>query len=150
MSEVLLEVRNLTKHFPIYGGLLGREKARVYAVDDVSFSVKRGETLGIVGESGCGKSTTGKVILKLLEPTAGTIWLKGKDITGLTRKEMLPYRREMQVIFQDPYSSLNPRMTVLDPAAELIRRGSARKRHVLRAHLHLHSPVDTESGRPGR
>ena len=118
MSETLLEVRNLTKHFPIYGGLLSREKARVYAVDDVSFSVKRGETLGIVGESGCGKSTTGKVILKLLEPTAGTIWLKGKDITGLTRKEMLPHRREMQVIFQDPYASLNQRMRVQDIVAE--------------------------------
>jgi len=118
VSETLLEVRNLTKHFPIYGGLLSREKARVYAVDDVSFSVKRGETLGIVGESGCGKSTTGKVILKLLEPTAGTIWLKGKDITGLTRKEMLPHRREMQVIFQDPYASLNQRMRVQDIVAE--------------------------------
>src|SRR5699024_847047 len=86
--------------------------------DDVSFSVKRGETLGIVGESGCGKSTTGKVILKLLEPTAGTIQLKGKDITGLTRKEMLPHRREMQVIFQDPYASLNQRMRVQDIVAE--------------------------------
>src|SRR5690625_7579263 len=102
MSENLLEVENLTKHFPIHGGLLNREKARVYAVDGVSFAVKRGETLGLVGESGCGKSTTGKVILKLLEPTAGRIRLKGKDLTGLSRQEMLPHRREMQGTFQDP------------------------------------------------
>ena len=118
MSEALLEVENLTKHFPIHGGLFNGEKARVYAVDGVSFSLKRGETLGIVGESGCGKSTTGKVILKLLDPTAGTIRLKGKDITHLSRKEMLPHRREMQVIFQDPYASLNQRMRVQDIVAE--------------------------------
>ncbi|HLS68916.1 MAG TPA: dipeptide ABC transporter ATP-binding protein [Kiloniellales bacterium] len=118
MSENLLEVENLTKHFPIHGGLLNREKARVYAVDGVSFAVKRGETLGLVGESGCGKSTTGKVILKLLEPTAGRIRLKGKDLTGLSRQEMLPHRREMQVIFQDPYASLNQRMRAQDIVAE--------------------------------
>ena len=118
MSDTLLEVQNLTKHFPIHGGFLNREKARVYAVDGVSFSVKRGETLGLVGESGCGKSTTGKVILKLEEPTAGTIKLKGKDITHLSRKEMLPHRREMQVIFQDPYASLNQRMRAQDIVAE--------------------------------
>jgi oligopeptide/dipeptide ABC transporter ATP-binding protein len=118
MTDTLLEVENLTKHFPIHGGLFNREKARVYAVDGVSFSVRRGETLGIVGESGCGKSTTGKVILKLLEPTAGTIRLKGKDITELSRAEMLPHRREMQVIFQDPYASLNQRMRVADIVAE--------------------------------
>lgn len=118
MSGPLLEVENLTKHFPIHGGFLNREKARVHAVDGVSFRVMRGETLGIVGESGCGKSTLGKTILKLIEPTAGTIRLKGKDITHLSRREMLPHRREMQVIFQDPYASLNQRMRVQDIVAE--------------------------------
>jgi oligopeptide/dipeptide ABC transporter ATP-binding protein len=114
----ILEVTDLAKHFPLYGGLLNREQSRVYAVDGVSFSVSRGETLGLVGESGCGKSTTGKVILKLLDPTSGTIRLKGKDITHLSRRQMHPHRRAMQVIFQDPYASLNQRMRVKDIVAE--------------------------------
>ncbi|MFA5537995.1 MAG: ABC transporter ATP-binding protein [Gemmobacter sp.] len=114
----LLEVTDLTKYFPIHGGILNRERARVHAVDGVTFSVGRGETLGLVGESGCGKSTTGKVILKLLDPTRGTIRLKGKDITHLSRARMHPHRREMQVIFQDPYASLNQRMRVKDIVAE--------------------------------
>ncbi len=114
----LLEVRNLTKHFPIKGGLLNREQARVYAVDGISFTVGAGETLGIVGESGCGKSTVGKTILRLEDPTAGQILLKGEDITHITRKQMLPHRREMQVIFQDPYASLNQRMRAQDIVAE--------------------------------
>jgi oligopeptide/dipeptide ABC transporter ATP-binding protein len=118
MTETLLEVEGLKKHFPIHGGLLNREQARVYAVDGVSFTVRRGETLGIVGESGCGKSTLGKTILKLIEPTEGAIRLKGRDITRLSRREMLPHRREMQVIFQDPYASLNQRMRVQDIVAE--------------------------------
>ena len=114
----ILEVTDLAKHFPVTGGILGREQARVYAVDGVSFSVGPGETLGIVGESGCGKSTVGKVILKLIEPTSGSIRLKGKDITKLSRRAMHPHRREMQVIFQDPYASLNQRMRVRDIVAE--------------------------------
>ena len=101
---MLLEVQGLKKHFPLRGG------KTVHAVDGISFSVGEGETLGLVGESGCGKSTAGKAILKLVEPTAGTIRLGGRDITGLSPREMRPYRRELQVIFQDPYSSLNPRM----------------------------------------
>ncbi len=114
----LLEVKNLTKHFPIKGGLLNREQARVYAVDGISFAVGAGETLGIVGESGCGKSTVGKTILRLEDPTAGQILLKGEDITHISRKQMLPHRREMQVIFQDPYASLNQRMRAQDIVAE--------------------------------
>ena len=114
----LLEVLDLRKHFPIEVGILQREQARVYAVDGISFEVAHGETLGIVGESGCGKSTAGKVILKLLEPTSGSIRLKGQDITHLSRRQMHPYRRRMQVIFQDPYASLNQRMRAQDIVAE--------------------------------
>ena len=114
----LLEVKNLTKHFPIRGGLRNREQARVYAVDGVSFSVNAGETLGIVGESGCGKSTTGKAILRLEDPTSGQILLKGKDITHISRREMHPYRQQMQVIFQDPYASLNQRLRAGDIVGE--------------------------------
>ena len=114
----LLEVRNLAKHFPIKGGLWNREQARVYAVDGISFTVGAGETLGIVGESGCGKSTVGKTILRLEDPTEGQILLKGNDITHISRKQMLPHRREMQVIFQDPYASLNQRMRAQDIVAE--------------------------------
>jgi oligopeptide/dipeptide ABC transporter ATP-binding protein len=107
----LLQVEGLKKYFPIRGGLFSRLRGNVYAVDDISFSIQPGETLGLVGESGCGKSTAGKTILKLLEPTAGKVTLQGKDITSLSPGEMRPHRREMQVIFQDPYSSLNPRMS---------------------------------------
>ncbi|WP_366655262.1 dipeptide ABC transporter ATP-binding protein [Fodinicurvata sp. EGI_FJ10296] len=114
----LLDVRNLKKHFPITSGLFGRESARVYAVDGISFSVARGETLGVVGESGCGKSTAGKTILKLIEPTSGEIRLNGHDITRFSRAQMHPYRRQMQVIFQDPYASLNQRMRARDIVAE--------------------------------
>ncbi|MCZ6472776.1 MAG: dipeptide ABC transporter ATP-binding protein [SAR324 cluster bacterium] len=107
----LLEVENLKKHFPIKKGLLARTVGNVYAVDGISFSIAEGETLGLVGESGCGKSTTGKTILRLIEPTAGKIKLNGEDITNISKSEMRPYRRDMQIIFQDPYSSLNPRMS---------------------------------------
>jgi oligopeptide/dipeptide ABC transporter ATP-binding protein len=107
----LLEVGNLKKHFPVRRGIFGRTDGYVYAVDGVSFTIAHGETLGLVGESGCGKSTVGKTILKLIEPTAGEIVLDGVPITRLTQAEMHPHRRNMQVVFQDPYSSLNPRMT---------------------------------------
>ena len=112
----LLEVRDLVKHFPIRKSLFGKARARVHAVDGISLDIAPGETLGLVGESGCGKSTAGKVILRLIEPTSGSIRLEGRDITTLGAGEMLAVRREMQVVFQDPYSSLNPRM----PAGEIV------------------------------
>ena len=112
-GNALIEVRDLVKHFPIKSGIvLQRQVGAVRAVDGISFDVKTGETLGLVGESGCGKSTTARLILRLLDPTSGTISYKGQNIAGLGRAELTPIRREMQMIFQDPYSSLNPRMTV--------------------------------------
>src|SRR5690348_10394265 len=107
----LLEVEGLKKHFPIHAGVFSRVSGQVYAVDGVSFEIARGETLGLVGESGCGKSTVGRTLLKLVEPTDGRIVVNGTDITSLDPAEMLPYRRQMQMIYQDPYASLNPRMS---------------------------------------
>ena len=113
MSEPLVEVRDLVKHFPITQGIIfQRQVAAVHAVDGVSFDVLRGETLGIVGETGCGKSTTARLITRLLEPTGGTIRFEGQDISHLKAGQVKPLRKEMQMIFQDPYSSLNPRKTV--------------------------------------
>jgi oligopeptide transport system ATP-binding protein len=112
MGEALLRVKNLTKHFPIRGGLFSREVGRVHAVDGVSFEIERGETLGLVGESGCGKSTTGRAILRLIEPTAGEVWFEQRNVTTLDKRALRALRKEMQIIFQDPYASLNPRMTV--------------------------------------
>src|ERR1700675_4569275 len=113
MAETpLLIVKNLKKYFPIRGGLFSREVARVHAVDDVSFTIQKGETLGLVGESGCGKSTTGRCALRLIEPTYGEIRFEGKNVRSLDAVELRILRRDIQIIFQDPYASLNPRMSV--------------------------------------
>jgi oligopeptide transport system ATP-binding protein len=112
MSQPLLEVNRLKKHFPIKGGFLQRAVGCVHAVDGVSFYLDPGETIGLVGESGCGKSTTGRLILRLIKPTSGEIRFNGQDISRLDRRRMKAVRRDMQLIFQDPFASLNPRLTV--------------------------------------
>ena len=117
----LLSVRNLVKHFPVKKGIFQQTVGQVHAVDGISFDIAEGETLGLVGESGCGKSTAGKAILKLIEPTAGEIRVNGERIDGLSRHEMRPYRRELQVVFQDPYSSLNPRLKIRDIIGEPLK-----------------------------
>ena len=114
MSDVILEVKNLKKYF-------NTKKGNVHAVDNVNFSLERGKTLGIVGESGCGKSTTGRTILRLIEPTSGEVYFEGRDITKISAKEMTKLRKDMQIIFQDPFSSLDPRMTVSQLIAEPLR-----------------------------
>ncbi|MCG3174711.1 MAG: Oligopeptide transport ATP-binding protein OppF [Myxococcota bacterium] len=118
MAGPLLEIRNLTKHFPIKGGVFARTVGLVKAVDGVSLTIHEGETVGLVGESGCGKSTLGRAILKLIQPTSGSILFQGQDITAWDAARMRPMRRNMQIIFQDPASSLNPRMTVGDLIGE--------------------------------
>lgn len=119
--EKLLEVRNLKKHFPIKGGVLSKVVGHVYAVDGVSFFLNKGETLGLVGESGCGKSTTGRLILRLIDLTDGEVQFEGRNISNLPKQEMRALRRDMQIIFQDPYASLNPRMTVGKIVGEPLR-----------------------------
>lgn len=112
MSELLLEVNGLKKYFPITGGIFGRKQGEVKAVDDVSFYVKKGETLGIVGESGCGKSTTGRLLMRLIEASDGTVVFEDKEITRMSKSELRKTRREIQMVFQDPYASLNPRHSI--------------------------------------
>ena len=125
----ILEVRNLVKYFPIRKGLLRRTVGQVHAVDGVDLEIKHGETIGLVGESGCGKSTLARTILKLIEPTSGTIVIDGRDVTHYKRKQMREVRRQLQIVFQDPYASLNPRMTVRNIVSEPLvihRLGGAR------------------------
>ncbi len=114
----VLEVRDLKKHFPVKKGLLRRTVGNVYAVDGISFTINEGETLGLVGESGCGKTTAGRTVMRLTEPTSGSIKINGTEVTGLSKAEFRPYRRQMQIVFQDPFSSLNPRMTAGDIVGE--------------------------------
>lgn len=120
-NDGLIVVNNLVKKFPIRGGLLGREVASVQAVQGVSFAIKKGETLGLVGESGCGKSTLGRAILRLIEPTSGEVYYNGQDVLKFSPDELRKIRRKMQIIFQDPFASLNPRMTVGSLIAEPIK-----------------------------
>ncbi|MAY73296.1 MAG: peptide ABC transporter ATP-binding protein [Phycisphaerae bacterium] len=118
----LVETQNLCTHFPVRGGVLNRVVGHVHAVNGVNLSIREGETVGVVGESGCGKSTLGKTLTRLIDPTSGVIAFDGDDITGFSHEELLPYRRRMQIIFQDPYSSLNPRMTVGAHIKEAVRK----------------------------
>lgn len=127
----ILELQNLTKYFPVMGGVLRREVGRVYAVNDVSLSVNKGETIGIVGESGCGKSTLGRALIRLYEPSSGKVIFDGQDFTALNKKELKSQRKRIQMIFQDPYASLNPRMSIekiLSEPYELHKVGTAEER----------------------
>ena len=137
-NRPLLEVKNLKKHFPIHGGLLGRATAKVYAVDGVSFDIAKGETLSLVGESGCGKSTVGKALLRLYPITDGEVHLDGKRIDNMAASKLRPIRQRMQVVFQDPFSSLNPRMKIVDILGEpLTNFGMAKNRADLREKVAL-------------
>ena len=137
-NRPLLEVKNLKKHFPISGGMLGRTTAKVYAVDGVSFDIAKGETLSLVGESGCGKSTVGKALLRLYPVTGGEVYLDGQRIDNMPARKLRPIRQRMQVVFQDPFSSLNPRMKIIDILGEpLTNFGMAKNRADLREKVSL-------------
>ena len=120
-QDILVEARALTKHFAVKGGVFQRTQAWVKAVDQVSLTIRRGETLGLVGESGCGKTTVGRMLLRLLDPTSGQVFFEGQELTGLSERELKPFRREMQIIFQDPFSSLDPRTPIGDSIGEGLR-----------------------------
>ena len=158
-NQVVLEVKDLKKHFPVRKGLLRRTVGQVYAVDGISFSIGEGETLGLVGESGCGKSTAGRAVLRLIEPTSGKVAMTGQDITHLSKKDLRPYRRQMQIVFQDPFSSLNPRMTAGDIVGEPLfvhgdREGKSSPvvtndiNRVLRRVSTWHDPVEVHQRNP--
>src|SRR5919109_4229703 len=121
VTEPLLRAERLVKHFPVRTGLFGRARGAIQAVDGISFELYPGETLALVGESGCGKSTAGRLLLRLIEPTSGKVWFGNTDISILREREIRSLRREMQIIFQDPYGSLNPRMTVGDMLEEPLK-----------------------------
>lgn len=148
MSKYLLEVNNLCKTFPIKGGLLGREIGAVNAVNNVSFKIKKGETLGLVGESGCGKTTLGRSLLRLIEPTSGEVLFNGENIINYDANQMRAIRRKMQIIFQDPYASLNPRMTIGDILSEpmeihrLHTNKDERKKRLLQLLSQVQLPAD--------
>jgi oligopeptide transport system ATP-binding protein len=150
-NNVLLHVDDLMMHFPIYRGVIQRQVGAVRAVDGVSFDIKRGETLGLVGESGCGKSTTGRTILQLYRPTAGSVSFEGVDLVHLKGEELRKMRRKMQMIFQDPYASLNPRMTVADIVGEpLVVHNVATGREIEERVRHLLDVVNLNPSFAGR
>ena len=130
--DALVRVENLRKHFPISYGLFGKKKSFVRAVDDISFDIEKRETVGLVGESGCGKSTVGMATLRLIEPTDGKVFFDSEDILQLDREGLRAIRKEMAIIFQDPYSSINPRMQLLDIVAEPLRTHTSLKNNALR------------------
>ena len=137
-DEVILKVEHLKKYFPVKGGFFSKTIGSVKAVDDISFEIRKGETLGIVGESGCGKSTTGRTVLQLIKPTEGKVYFKGQDITNLSKKELRKLRTKMQLIFQDPYASLNPRLTVGQIIGEaLVSHGMVTKKEMRKAVLEI-------------